>query len=66
MNKQFWKGILIVCVLMLLTLAASLTVIETDSATFVVLVLSVIHILAAMIIISSFIYFDWDPFESLR
>ncbi|MCU4742408.1 hypothetical protein OB955_12405 [Halobacteria archaeon AArc-m2/3/4] len=66
MNLQFWKGIMIVCVLLLLFLGASVAFVETDSATFVITVLAAIHLLAAMAIISSFFYFDWDPFDPFR
>lgn len=66
MNLQFWKGIMIVCVLLLVVLGISAVTVETDSATFVITVLAAVHLLAAMAIISSFFYFDWDPFEPFR
>lgn len=66
MGRGFWKGVLILCVLMLLVLAASLPFIDRGSATFVIVQLSVIHILVAMAIVSAVLYFDLDPFRAFR
>lgn len=66
MSRGFLKGVLILCVLMLLVLAASLPFIERGTATYVVLQLSVIHILVAMAIVGVILYFDLDPFRAFR
>lgn len=66
MNPYFWKGLLVVCVIMLLVLGASVAFVDIDSATFVISTLAAIHLFAAMAIISAFLYFEWDPFEYLR
>jgi len=66
MNRMFWKGVLVVCVVMQGILVLSMLAVEFDSPTFVVSVLAMVHIVAAMAIISSMLYFDWDPFEPLR
>lgn len=66
MNPHFWKGIVIVCVILLAFLGVSIVFTDTDSATFVVSVLAAVHLLAAMALIGSFFYFDWDPFEPFR
>lgn len=66
MNRQFWKGVLVVCGLMAGLLVASMLSVESDSPTFVVSVLAMGHLVAAMGIIGSMLYFDWDPFEPFR
>ncbi|SNZ17066.1 hypothetical protein SAMN06269185_2875 [Natronoarchaeum philippinense] len=66
MNRNFWKGMLIACVLMLLLLAVSVPFLEPGSATFVVLQLAAIHLVVAMGMISALLYFEWDPFEPFR
>lgn len=66
MNRNFWKGMMIACVLMLLLLALSVPFLDPESATFVVLQLAAIHLVVAMGIISAFLHFDWDPFTPFR
>lgn len=66
MNRQFWKGILIVCVVMQGILVASMLSVDMDSPTFVVSVLATVHLVAGMAIIGAMLYFEWDPFEPLR
>jgi|GEM_PF-2840561 hypothetical protein len=66
MNRQFWKGVLLVCVILQGILVLSMLSVEFNSPTFVVSVLATIHIVVAMGIIGSMLYFDWDPFEPLR
>jgi hypothetical protein len=66
MNKGFWRGILIVCIVMQGILVLSMLSVEQGSPTFVVSVLATIQLVAAMGIIGSMLYFDWDPFASLR
>jgi len=66
MNRNFWKGMFIACVLMLVLLALSVPFLERGSATFVVLQLAAVHLVVAMGIISALLYFEWDPFEPLR
>lgn len=66
MNDGFWYGILIVCFLFLLVLAFSYPFLEPGSPSYVVLHLGAAHLLVAMGIIGSLLYFDWDPFEPLR
>lgn len=66
MSRGFLKGVLILCVLMLLVLAASLPFIERGTATYVVLQLGVIHILVAMAIVGVILHFDLDPFRAFR
>lgn len=65
MNRKFWAGIMAVLVTLTLFLFASL-LFDPGRATTVVIVLSLIHIAAGMLIIGSMLYFDWDPFEPLR
>lgn len=66
MNRQFWKGVLVVGVLMQGILVASMLSVDSDSPTFVVSVLATLHLVAGMAIIGAMLYFDWDPFEPLR
>lgn len=66
MNRNFLGGLFISCIVMLLVLAISVPFLSRDSATFVVLQLAAIHLVVAMGIIGSLLYFDWDPFEPLR
>ncbi|WP_436922936.1 hypothetical protein [Halosimplex amylolyticum] len=66
MNRQFWKGILVVLVIMQGILVASMLAVEWGSPTFVVSVLATVHVVAGMAIIGSMLYFEWDPFEPLR
>ena len=66
MNPYFWRGMLIVCVVMLMVLGVSYPFIEPGSATYVVLHLAVVHLVVAMLIIGALLYFDWDPFRALR
>jgi len=66
MNRMFWKGILVVCVVMQGILVLSMLAVGSDSPTFVVSVLASVHIVVAMAIIGAMLHFDWDPFEPLR
>lgn len=66
MNDGFWQGMLIVCFLLLLVLVFSYPFLTPGSATYVVLQLGAAHLIAAIVIISSLLYFDWDPFSHLR
>lgn len=66
MNDNLWRGMLIASGIMLVILALSAQLIRRDSATFVVLVLAAVHLLAAMVTLSALLYLDWDPFEPFR
>lgn len=66
MNPQFWKGILIFQVVLLLALAGTLPFNEPGTSTYVITQLAAIHIIAGMIIVSLLLWTDWDPFASLR
>ncbi|WP_123537672.1 hypothetical protein [Halosimplex salinum] len=66
MNRQFWKGVLIVAVVLQGILVASMLSVDSDSPTFVVSVLATVHLVAGMVIVGSMLYFEWDPFEPLR
>lgn len=66
MYKNLWKGLIVGSAMMLLLLAASVPFLESGSATFVVLQLAAIHLVVAILILSSFIYFEWDPFTPFR
>lgn len=66
MQRGFLKGLFIFCILMLLLLAVSYPFAQPGSATYVVIQLSVIHIVAAMLIIGALLHFDWDPFRAFR
>jgi len=66
MNRSFWIGVEIACLMMLLLLAASYPVIEPGTETYVVWFLAAAHLIVAMTIIGGFIYFDWDPMSPLR
>lgn len=66
MNPQFWKGILIFQFIMLLMLAASVPFNEPGTATYVIIQLAAIHVVAGIILVSILLYSDWDPFRALR
>lgn len=66
MNDNVFRGMFIAAAIMLVILGLSVPFIEQDSATFVVLVLAAIHLIAAMGILSALLYFDWDPFAPFR
>lgn len=66
MYRNLWKGMILASVLMLLVLAVSVPFLKSGSATFVVLQLAAIHLVAAILILSSFLYFDWDPFTPFQ
>lgn len=66
MDRNFWIGVEIACGMMMLLLLASFPVLEPGTPTYVVWFLAAGHLLVAMTIIGSFIYFDWDPFTMLR
>lgn len=66
MHPNFWKGMLIVCVVMLIVLGFSYPHVEPGSATYVVLHLGALHLLVAMLIIGALLHFDWDPFRAFR
>jgi len=65
MNRKFWAGIM--SVLVTLTLFLILSYLSNPGpATRVVIVLSFVHIAAAMIIIGVMLRYNWDPFEPFR
>jgi anti-sigma-K factor RskA len=66
MNDNVWRGMLIASGIMMLLLALSVPFVEQNSATFVVLVLAAVHLVAAMAILSALLYLDWNPFEPFR
>lgn len=66
MNEGFWKGLFIVCILMLAILIGSVPFVDPGSATYIIIQLSAIHIFVAMAIISALLYLDWDPFRAFR
>lgn len=66
MNRGLWKGIFIACILMMLILVVSLPFNDPGSATFIIIPLAAVHVLAAMAIIGAMLYFDWDPFQAFR
>lgn len=66
MNRGFWKGVFISCILMLLVLIVSVPFNEQGSATYIIIQLAAVHVLAAMAIIGSLLYFNWDPFRAFR
>jgi hypothetical protein len=63
MNRGVWKGLFIFCILMLVGLAGSLPFLERGSATYIVLQLAAIHIVVAMLLIGTLLYYDVHPFE---
>lgn len=66
MNDWFWRGVLIVCVLMLAVLGWSYIVVEEGSATYYIIHFAAIHVVIAMILITILIRIDWDPFRAFR
>ena len=66
MYKNLWKGLILASAGMLLLLAVLVPYLESGSATFVILQLAAIHLVAAILILSSFLYFEWDPFTPFR
>jgi hypothetical protein len=66
MARGHLKGLFVFCVLLLGLLAATVPFVERGTATFVIIQLSVVHLLAAMAIIGALLYFDWDPFRAFR
>ena len=64
MNRGMWGGMLIACILMLLVLAGSYPFLEPSSPSFVALQIAAIHLVVAIVIIVTLLYFDWSPFES--
>lgn len=64
--RSFWIGVEIAAGTMLLFLLVSFPVLEPGTPTYVVWFLAAGHLILAMTIIGLLIYFDWDPFESLR
>lgn len=66
MSTSPWSGVLLVCVVLLGVLGLSAPFVKQSSATFVIIQLGAIHLVAAILIIGSLIYFDWDPFSALR
>lgn len=66
MYENLWKGLIVGSAMMLLLLVGLVPYLESGSATFVVLQLAAIHLVAAILILSSFLYFEWDPFTPFR
>lgn len=66
MNDWFWRGVLVVCVLMLLVLGWSYLVVDEGSATYYIIQFAAIHVVIAMVLITILIRIDWDPFRAFR
>lgn len=66
MNRGLWKGVFIACILMMLILVVTIPLNDQGSATFIVIQLAAVHVIAAMAIIGAMLYFDWDPFRAFR
>ena len=65
MNRGSWKGMLISCVLLLFVLAVSVPFVESGTPAFAIIQLSAIHLVVAILLLGSFLYFNWDPIENL-
>ena len=65
MNRGMWGGMLIACFLMLLVLAGAYPFLEPSSPSFVALQIAAIHLVVAIVIIATLLYFDWSPLDSL-
>jgi len=65
MNRGFWKGLLIACVLMLAVLAVSAPFVERGSPTWGATLIAAVHLVVAILIIGAFLYFDWNPIQRL-
>lgn len=61
MLRVFWYGVLIMCSLMLLALAASYLAVEPGTSTYAIIHLSALNLVIVMLTIGAFLYFDWDP-----
>lgn len=66
MNDWFWRGVFVVCILMLGVLAWSFLVVDEGSATYYVIQIAAVHVVAAMILITILLRIDWDPFRAFR
>ncbi|WP_276256674.1 hypothetical protein [Halomontanus rarus] len=61
MNRGFYKGMLIACLLMMVALVASVPYTESGSPTYVAIQIAAVHLVVAMLVLGSFLHFDWNP-----
>ncbi|MCU4743989.1 hypothetical protein OB955_15165 [Halobacteria archaeon AArc-m2/3/4] len=61
--QGFWRGLVIVCIVMLVVLVGSVPYLESGSATFVITQIAAIHLLIALAILGALIHYDWSPFQ---
>lgn len=66
MNDNFWHGLRLASVALLVLLSITVPFTDRQSAEFVIIVLSAIHLLVAIILLSALIHLDWDPFAPFR
>jgi hypothetical protein len=65
MNRGLWKGLLIACGLMLAVLGASALEVEPGTPTYGAIQIAAVHLVVAMLIISGFLYFEWNPISNI-
>jgi hypothetical protein len=60
-----WKGLMIACFIMLGVLGLSAVSVEPGTPTYAVIQIAAAHLVVAILIVSAFLYFDWNPVSNI-